>query len=48
MFGRQFGKKIPHAMGNQILPLEMWFWYQLQYWPKVSADLGFDFGIGPT
>ena len=25
----------------------MWFWYQLQYRPKVSAKLCFDLGIGP-
>ena len=27
--------------------LEMWFRYQLQYQPKVSANLCFGFGIGP-
>ena len=25
----------------------MQFWYWLQYGPKVSANLGFGFGIGP-
>ena len=25
----------------------MWFWYQLRYWPKVLANVGFGFGIRP-
>jgi hypothetical protein len=28
-------------------PIGMWFWYGLWYRLKVSANLGFGFGIGP-
>ena len=33
-------EKMPHT-------IEMWFWYRLRYRPKVSANLGFGFRIGP-
>ena len=44
-------EKLPHTIAKYAWqldsPFEMWFQYRLQYRPKVSANLGFGFGIGP-
>ena len=40
-------EKIPHTIGNQIFPFEIWFRYRLGYRQKLSTNLGFGIGIGP-
>ena len=44
-------EKIPNTEAKLSVlldyPFEMWFRYRLRYRPKVSANLGFSFGIGP-
>ena len=54
MFGRKFDFNGPFTIEENTSCysqldslLKMQFRYQLQYRPKVSANLGFSFGIGP-
>ena len=50
MFGRKFSlmvEKNTSCYWELDSPFKMQFWYWLQYWLKVSANLGFGFGIGP-
>ena len=53
-FGSKFGVKDPFVNEKNTpqyeqldSPFEMWFQYQLRYWLKVLANLGFSFGIRP-
>ena len=44
-------EKLPHTKAKYTRQLDspfgMWFCYRLPFQPKVMANLGFGFGIGP-
>ena len=46
-YGPFYGEKTTPYYWQPDFLCNMWFWYRLQYRPKVSAKLCFDFCIGP-
>ena len=41
-------EKLPNTKpkSTRLNSVEIWFWYQLWYRPKILDNLGFGFGIG--